>query len=77
MASDWGVDFNGDYIFTIEADDRLPEDNYVYIGLEGGKYIGVEEVGNPSEVDVIRLPWEVFRFHTAKQGGTRPDPKRW
>jgi putative sterol carrier protein len=51
-ASDWGVDFNGDYVFGIESDDRLPEDKYFYIGLEGGKCTGVEEIEDPSQVDV-------------------------
>ena len=47
----WGVGFDGDFIFHIVADDRLPEDRYFYIALEDGKCTAVREVDDPSEVE--------------------------
>jgi putative sterol carrier protein len=47
----WGVDFNGDFLYVIEADDRLPETRYFFIGLEDGEAYGAKEVDDPDEVD--------------------------
>ncbi|WP_254823713.1 SCP2 sterol-binding domain-containing protein [Haloglomus halophilum] len=47
----WGVDFNGDFLYVIEADDRLPETRYFFIGLEDGEATGAMEVDDPDEVD--------------------------
>jgi putative sterol carrier protein len=47
----WGVGFNGDFIFHIVADDRLPEDRYFYIALEDGNCTAVEEVDDLEEVE--------------------------
>ena len=47
----WGVDFNGDFLFHIEADDDLPEDRYFYIGLEDGECTAAREVDGPDDVD--------------------------
>jgi len=47
----WGVGFNGDFIFHIVADDRLPEDRYFYIALEDGNCTAVKEVDDLEEVD--------------------------
>jgi len=47
----WGVGFNGDFIFHMQADDRLPEDRYFFVGLEDGEVYGCREVDSPDEVD--------------------------
>lgn len=51
QASGYGVDFNGDYIFTIEAENGLEETVHYFIGLEDGSCTGVHEVDNTAEED--------------------------
>lgn len=48
-ASGYGVDFNGDYLFTIEAGDGLTQTAHYFIGLEDGECTEVYEVDNPNE----------------------------
>ena len=47
----WGVGFNGDFIFHIVADDKLPEDRYFFIALEDGDCTAVREVEDLDEVE--------------------------
>lgn len=47
----WGVEFNGNFIFHLEADDRLPEDRYFFIGLEDGDAFDCHEVDDPEDTD--------------------------
>ncbi|WP_336136027.1 SCP2 sterol-binding domain-containing protein [Natronomonas amylolytica] len=47
----WGVGFNGDFVFHVAADDRLPEDRYFYIALEDGACTEAREVDSPDDVD--------------------------
>jgi putative sterol carrier protein len=47
----WGVDFDGDFIFHLQADDRLPEDRYFFIGLEDGDVYDCREIDDPDDVD--------------------------
>lgn len=47
----WGVGFDGDFVFHVRADDRLPEDHYFFVGLEDGHCTGVREIDDPEEVD--------------------------
>jgi putative sterol carrier protein len=47
----WGVGFNGDFVFHVAADDRLPEDRYFYIALEDGKCTEAREIDSPDDVD--------------------------
>lgn len=47
----WGVEFNGNFIFHLEADDRLPEDRYFFIGLEDGDVFDCHEIDDPEDVD--------------------------
>jgi putative sterol carrier protein len=61
QADDWGVGWNGDFIFTIgvdeEAKDEFPElvgDNdkvHYFIGLEGGECTEAYQVDDLDEVD--------------------------
>lgn len=51
QAEGYGVDRNGDYIFTVEAGDGLAETYHYYIGLEDGDCTGVRRVDNPAEAD--------------------------
>lgn len=51
QAAGYGVDFDGDYIFTIEAGDGLSETVHYYVGLEDGNCTGVEAVESPDAVD--------------------------
>ncbi|MFB6282337.1 MAG: SCP2 sterol-binding domain-containing protein [Halobacteria archaeon] len=59
-AQDWGLDFNGDFLFTIEPDnealkeefeDRVSDkgDIHYYVGLEAGECTEVYPVQNPSD----------------------------
>jgi len=61
-ASDWGVGWNGDFIFTIEVEndelkedfsDRIGDDGKVhyFVGLEGGDCRDAYQVDNLDEVD--------------------------
>jgi putative sterol carrier protein len=47
----WGVGFNGDFVFHLVADDRLPEDRYFFVGLEDGQCTDAYEIEDPDEVD--------------------------
>ena len=47
----WGAEFDGDFVFHIRADDRLPEDRYFFIGLEDGICTEAREIDDPDEVD--------------------------
>lgn len=47
----WGVDFNGDFVFHVRADDRLPDDRYFFIGLEDGECTEAREIDDPDDVD--------------------------
>jgi putative sterol carrier protein len=47
----WGAEFNGDFVFHVRADDRLPDDHYFFIGLEDGTCTEAREVDDPDEVD--------------------------
>lgn len=51
QAAGYGVDFDGDYVFTIEAGDGLTETVHYYVGLEDGECTGVREVDSPDAVD--------------------------
>jgi len=60
-ASDWGVGWNGDFVFTIEVDDDFEEEFpefvggdgkiHYFIGLEGGECAEAERVEDLDEVD--------------------------
>jgi putative sterol carrier protein len=50
-ASDWGVDFNGDFIFTIEADDLYDQTEHYFVGLEAGECTDAYHVENPDDED--------------------------
>jgi putative sterol carrier protein len=47
----WGVGFNGDFLYVFEADDRLPEPRYFFVGLEDGGATEAFEVDDPDEVE--------------------------
>ena len=47
----WGVGFNGDFVFHVQADDRLPEDRYFYVGLKDGECTEAREIDDPDAVD--------------------------
>src|SRR6056297_1534912 len=47
----WGVEFNGNFIFHLEADDRLPEEQYFFIGLEDGDVFDCREIDDPANHD--------------------------
>jgi putative sterol carrier protein len=47
----WGVGFNGDFLFHVRADDRLPKDHYFFIGLEDGECTEARAVDDPGEVE--------------------------
>ncbi|PSP95944.1 sterol carrier protein [Halobacteriales archaeon SW_5_68_122] len=47
----WGAEFNGDFVFHVRADDRLPDDHYFFIGLEDGTCTEARGIDDPDEVD--------------------------
>lgn len=51
MAEGWGVGFNGDFVYHIQADDRLPSDEYYFVGLEDGDVYDCRRIDSPDEVD--------------------------
>jgi putative sterol carrier protein len=51
QAEGYGVDFNGDFIFTIEAGDGLTETHHYFIGLEDGDCTGTRPIDNPADAD--------------------------
>lgn len=60
-ASDWGVGWNGDFIYTIEVGDEMEEEFpelvgddgkiHYFVGLEGGECTEAYRVDDLSEVD--------------------------
>ncbi|MFC6835025.1 SCP2 sterol-binding domain-containing protein [Halomarina ordinaria] len=51
LSEGWGVGFDGDMVFHLRADDRLPTDRYFFVGLEDGEAYGCREVDSPDAVD--------------------------
>lgn len=51
QAEGWGVDFDGDFIFTLQPDGQLSETVQYFIGLEDGKCTGVHRVYDAAEED--------------------------
>lgn len=49
LAADWGRDFNGDFIFTIEADDHLDETVHYFVSLEDGGCTEARHVDDPAD----------------------------
>ena len=47
----WGAEFNGDFVFHVRADDRLPDDHYFFIGLKDGTCTEARGIDDPDEVD--------------------------
>lgn len=51
VGADWGVDFNGDFVFTVEADETLAETHHYFVGLEGGRCTDAYRIDDPTAVD--------------------------
>lgn len=49
QAEGWGVDFDGDFIFTVQPGDGLNETVQYFIGLHDGDCTEVYEVDDPTE----------------------------
>lgn len=47
----WGVDFNGNFIFELQPGDGLDQTTYVYLEAAAGKCSDSRLVKDPSEVD--------------------------
>ena len=47
----WGVDFNGNFIFELQPGDGLDQTTYVYLEAAAGKCSDARLVKDPSEVD--------------------------
>lgn len=50
-ASDWGVGFDGDFIFEVTGDGALDEDYHFFVGLEAGDCTDAYEVADPESED--------------------------
>ena len=48
----WGVDFNGNFIFELQPGDGLDQTTYVYLEAAAGKCSDARLVKDPSEVDL-------------------------
>ncbi len=48
----WGVDFNGNFIFELQSGDGLDQTTYVYLETAAGKCSDARLVKDPSEVDI-------------------------
>ena len=63
-ASKWGVGFNGNILFTFEADGALPSPVHLLLRLEAGHCDGAEFVPGPSHPDAgftLRAPFKLWR----------------
>lgn len=61
---DWGVDFNGNFVFEITPGAGLDETTYVYLEAQGGKCTDARIIDDPSEVDAgffCTGPYEDFK----------------
>jgi len=47
----WGVDFNGSFIFELQPSGGLEKTVYVYMDGKGGKCLDCRIINDPSEVD--------------------------
>ncbi|MFD1514912.1 SCP2 sterol-binding domain-containing protein [Halomarina rubra] len=50
-AAEWGVDFDGDMVFHLTADDRLPDDRFYFVELAGGTAHDTYEVDSLDDAD--------------------------
>lgn len=71
-AEGWGVGFDGDFVFHVEADSSLPADDYYFVGLEDGDVYDCRRIEDPDDVDhgfVIRGEYEDWRRLTQGEIG--------
>ncbi len=57
-------DWEGDFIFVVEADDNLPETSYLYLGLYHGKSPDAAQVDSEDAREaefVLRAPFNIWR----------------
>jgi len=57
-------DWEGDFVFVVEADEAYPETAYLFLGLHHGKSTGAARVESEDERDaefVIRAPFSIWR----------------
>ncbi len=47
----WGVDFNGHWLFEVQPGDGLEETAYLYLETAGGKCTDAQKIDDPSTVD--------------------------
>jgi len=47
----WGLDFNGNWVFILEPGAGLEKTAYVYLESKGGKALDVRLIDDPSSVD--------------------------
>ncbi len=60
LGADWGVGFNGAFVFTVEEDELLDETLYYFVDLEGGKCKDSHQIDSPDDVNFgfeIRGPY--------------------
>jgi putative sterol carrier protein len=63
-ASKWGVGFNGNILFTFDADDALRNALHLLVRLQSGRCDGAEFVPGPSHPDAgftLRAPFRLWR----------------
>jgi len=60
----WGVDFNGSFIFELQPSGGLEKTVYVYMDGKGGKCLDCRIINDPSEVDAgffVPGPYEDYK----------------
>ena len=60
----WGVDFNGNFLFVLEPGSGLEKTTYVYFAYKAGECTDARLVNDPSEVDAgfsSTGPYEHFK----------------
>lgn len=50
-AGEWGVDFNGDTVFVVEADGELDRTRYFFVGLEAGQCTDAYEIAGLDDAE--------------------------
>lgn len=51
VGAGWGEGFNGDFVFSVEADEALDETHHFFVGLEGGGCTAARAIDDPAAVD--------------------------
>ncbi|HEX9638985.1 MAG TPA: SCP2 sterol-binding domain-containing protein [Acidobacteriota bacterium] len=63
-AKGWGMEFNGNILFSIEAGGRLDQPTHLLLELRDGDCLGARLLADPAAADVgfrLRGPWPAWK----------------